>query len=39
MVRSATWILSGTLKPLPGVISPCASAPETVTTLNVEPGS
>ena len=39
IVRSATWIWSGTLKPVVGVIRPCCSAPETVKALNVEPGS
>ena len=39
IVRSATWIWSGMLKPRGGRDQPCCSAPETATTLKVEPGS
>src|SRR5215510_711894 len=39
MTRSATWIVGGSQNELEGETSPSESAPETVTILNVDPGS
>jgi hypothetical protein len=39
ITRSATWIEYGSTKLVDGVTRCCESAPATVTTLNVEPGS
>ena len=39
MIRSATWIEYGRTKLVDGVTRCCESAPATVTSLNVEPGS
>ena len=37
--RSATWISYGSVNAVRGVTSPVESAPATVTSLKVEPGS
>ena len=39
MIRSATWISYGRTKLVAGETRPSESAPATVTSLNVEPGS
>ena len=39
MMRSATWIEYGSVNVVSGVTSPSESAPVTVTSLKVEPGS
>src|SRR5437764_2276574 len=39
ITRSATWIVGGSQKEVDGETSPSESAPDTVTTLNVDPGS
>ena len=39
ITRSATWMSYGSTNGVDGVTSPCESAPATVTSLNVEPGS